>query len=146
MLGSTPILLLKKSNWWNVFTRWVQQNDEVYLRECRNATCCRSLCRLAHTDITQLKLLAWWTVGRASRQWFNYKQTKAMYHGVKHFLKPSVLFFSGFEAIPSASSQGWCWNKTFAKKGDKDLCRANKNAKILVSFPIIIFIQMHYIL
>ena len=45
------------------------------------------------------------------------------------------VFIIGSKTIPIASSQGWCWNTTSPKEGDKDLCRTHKDAKTLVLLP-----------
>ena len=49
------------------------------------------------------------------------------------------VFITGSKTIPIASSQGWCWNSTSPKEGDKDLCRTHKDAKILVLLPSMFF-------
>ena len=49
------------------------------------------------------------------------------------------VFITGSKTILIASSQGWCWNSTSPKEGDKDLCRTHKDAKILVLLPSMFF-------
>ena len=58
---------------------------------------------------------------------------------VKTLIVNVFLFIIGSKTIPIASSQGWCWNTTSPKEGDKDLCRTHKDAKILVLLPSMFF-------
>ena len=58
---------------------------------------------------------------------------------VKTLIVNVFLFIIGSKTIPIASSQGWCWNTTSPKEGDKDLCRTHKDAKILVLLPLMFF-------
>ena len=54
---------------------------------------------------------------------------------VKTLVVNVFLFIIGSKTIPIASSQGWCWNTTSPKEGDKDLCKTRKDAKTLVLLP-----------
>ena len=58
---------------------------------------------------------------------------------MKTLVVNNFVFIIGFKTILTASCQGWCWNTTSPKEGDKDLCRTHKDAKILVLLPSMFF-------
>ena len=54
---------------------------------------------------------------------------------MKTLVVNNFVFIIGFKTILTALCQGWCWNTTSPKEGDKDLCRTHKDAKTLVLLP-----------